>query len=192
MEEIMKKLMLLIGVLFLILGTANTVSAQETDARAYFQQIYNAGGFFTTIHTAEGTDIITSNEDWVCYEDNPRAIDFVVFKTMSFVRLPQKHLPSYVGTVSSDELLNMFPADLQTFFRDGGAVLDQDVYVRGVKGWSVEYQWDGEHWFAQGTKATVYFNIEPSTMRWLQVAETGNEHPFTGWCEHIPEPKNHE
>lgn len=111
------------------------------------------------------------------------------------------------------EVFEAYPLDAQKFLRSGGRFLVEDVYVRGVKTNTIEYNWDGRSWFLPITPAdpnaytrsskVLRLSIEATTMRYVESAtvtitvgrgetaatDTTSYGPWGGVCERIPTPK---
>lgn len=109
--------------------------------------------------------------------------------------------------------LESFPANAQQFFRSGGRILEENVYDKGVKTNTLEYEWNGSSWSLSipspdpkaysRTSKILGLSIEPTTMRyadstsvtitigWGDTAATDTSHygPWTGICEKVSNPK---
>jgi hypothetical protein len=165
-------------------------------ARAYFQQLYAAGG-------------LPKMRAFVCFNDDKSSSHFLTFGAFRYDE-KDAYGPSldkdqpYVFSLPAVALGVMEPSS-QEFFRQGGRVLEMDWYSKGVKtDGTQEYHWDGNSWVHRyttqspfGPEADIYtLFIEPVTMRYrlvlALVINSDNHVPpsvgdvESGTCELIP------
>jgi S1-C subfamily serine protease len=123
----------------------------------------------------------------------------------------QRTMP-YVSLLMKSDFETL-PAELQKFFRNGGRLLEETIYGKGVKIGSGDWIWNGTSWdrklptehpngITQVSK-TFSISIEPTTMRYAesgtvaitvgsgQTAANSTDHygPWGGICEKVPNPK---
>jgi hypothetical protein len=109
--------------------------------------------------------------------------------------------------------LESFPSDAQKFFRNGGRMLEETIYEKGVKIGKGDWIWNGSSWdrklptehpngITQVWK-TFNISIEPTTMRYVESGtvaitvgsgqtaanSTDRYGPWGGICEKVPNPK---
>jgi hypothetical protein len=125
----------------------------------------------------------------------------------------RQHTAPYVTFLMKD-WLESFPANVQQFFRSGGRILEENVYDKGVKTNTLEYEWNGTSWSLSipppdpkaysRTSKVLRLSIEPSTMRYVDSAtetitvgsgetaatDTANYGPWPGVCEKVPNPNS--
>lgn len=148
------------------------------NARAYFSQLYEAGGFFSSINLTDSDgkpDVRRElNTDYVCFSDDFASVNFFTFNTMAYderfatafasvskgpttpeqwqesTRIMQlvRQDAPYVDFLD-DTTLSVLPARAKTFLRQGGRLLTAEFYRKGVKSNEVEYQWNGSAWVIQ-------------------------------------------
>ncbi|MFY9754204.1 MAG: hypothetical protein WAJ92_16300, partial [Candidatus Acidiferrales bacterium] len=166
-------------------------------AYAYDADYYNAQAQLPTFQEkmASGSDIITPEEQ----------------KQFDIMEARQRTAP-YVTFLMKGWLESFSPA-AQQFFRSGGRILEENVYDKGVKTNTLEYQWNGSSWFLtippldpkaySRTSKVLGLSIEPSTMRYADSAsvtitvgwgdtaatDTGGYGSWGGVCERVPNPK---
>ena len=137
---------------------------QQRSARDYYQQLYDAGGFFDLIHTTEGAAIPVKMRSHVCFSDEASAPDFFAFQSYAYDELYAKTFAAFTKTPNqsdlatmqtisekapyidwmTDESLAIWPSTSQKFFRQegGGRILVLDWYMKGVRTrTAVEYHW---------------------------------------------------
>lgn len=211
-------------------------------ARDYYTQLYNAGGFFHSIPATDSNgkaDVLTVlDQHFVCFNDDAKDTDFFTFITMAYDEryakayqsvseqptTPDKQQEAW-RTMDSirqqvpyvefmdDAMLGIFSPNSQTYFRQGGRLLEASFYMKGVKSGEVEYQWEENSWVFQQTsdlsaniKTTKTFrlSIEPATLRYIQqftitdtagsgetkVIESHAAGLFSGTCEKIPDKRS--
>jgi S1-C subfamily serine protease len=166
-------------------------------AYGFDSSYYNAQAKLPTFQekTASGSDIVTAEEQkqFDIMESRQRIAPYVTFLMKGW--------------------LESFPSKLQEFFRNGGRILEENVYNKGVKSNTLEYQWNGNLWFLSippadpkaysRTSKILGLSIEPSTMRysdsasetmtvgWGSTAATGTSRygPWSGACEAVKNPR---
>ena len=152
----------LVATLFFFCAVAGL--GQQRSAREYYQQLYDAGGFFDLIHTGEGGTIPVKVQSHVCFGDEASATDFFAFQTYAYDELYAKSYAAFtkkpnqsdlatMQTITekapyinwmTDEMLAILPAASQKFYRQegGGRILALNWYTKGVKTkTAVEYYW---------------------------------------------------
>ncbi|HZH84483.1 MAG TPA: trypsin-like peptidase domain-containing protein, partial [Phototrophicaceae bacterium] len=163
-------------------------------ARAYFEQLYDAGGIL--------------DEDFVCFNDDYSARGFFAFRAFQYdEKHPDgnkvdKEMP-YVFFVP-EEFFKLGILNNEEFFVRGGRILEMSLYSAGVKTGTDEYRWDGHSWVFRltsrgplGPVTSVYrLIIEPATMRYTEMIAITDDsdahappvvgHPRSGSCELIP------
>jgi hypothetical protein len=187
---------------------------------------------------ADSPPLVIRNADYVCFSDNPNSGTFFTFNTTAYdkdyaeawdklgsassageaakqaeIQLEAiQEIAPYVYFTTSQALV-FLPPEMQTFFRNGGRILKETIYEKGVKTNSLEYQWDGNTWVLPipptdpsaytRTSNLLRLSIEPTTMRYIDSAkvtitvgsgdtaatETTSYGPWSGVCETIPVPK---
>jgi S1-C subfamily serine protease len=144
---------------------------------------------------ASGSDIVTPEEQ----------------KQFDIMEARQRTAP-YL-TLLMKGWLESLPPKAQQFFRNGGRILEEATYDKGVKSNTLEYQWNGTSWSLSippadpkaysRTSRILGLSIEPSTMRysdsvsetitvgWGGTAATGTNRygPWSGACERVQNPK---
>lgn len=109
--------------------------------------------------------------------------------------------------------LESFSPAAQQFFRGGGRILEENVYEKGVKTNTLEYQWNESSWSLSipppdpkaysRTSKVLGLSIESTTMRYADSAsvtiivgwgdtaatDTNRYGPWAGVCERVPNPK---
>jgi hypothetical protein len=167
-------------------------------AYAYDADYYNAQAKLPTFQekmNSGGSDIVTSEEQ----------------KQLDIMEVRQRTAP-YV-TFLMKGWLESFSPEAQQFFRSGGRILDENVYDKGVKTNTLEYQWDGNSWLLSipptdpnaytRTSKIFQLSIEPTTMRYADSAsvtitvgngdtaasDTSRHGPWGGLCEKVPNSK---
>jgi hypothetical protein len=123
----------------------------------------------------------------------------------------QRTMP-YVSLWMKGELESL-SSEMQKFFRNGGRMLEEAVYEKGVKIGTGDWAWNGSSWERQSptehpngitqVSKTFYISIEPTTMRYAESATvaitagsgqtaanaTDRYGPWPGVCEKVPNPK---
>jgi V8-like Glu-specific endopeptidase len=214
-----------------------SIAAPHTtpSARDYYQQLFNAGGFsnglpnavcfsddshsgtfFTFVAYAYNKDFYDAQANLTTLDNQARAAGLTnatpeeekQFKIMERV---QRTAP-YV-TFHMKVWFDLYPPKTQQFFRDGGRLLEESVYDKGVKTNNLEYLWDGSSWSLSipptdpgaytKTSKILSLSIEPTTMRYAESAtvtitvgngdtaatDTTRYGPWAGVCEKVPNPK---
>jgi hypothetical protein len=148
-------------------------SSGNPNARAYFKQLYDSGGFSTSmaVTNSEGKSEITTvpTDNYVCFNDDASALGFFTFRALAYnaqfdraqskakdiamqtnwrknpdkIRefteamdvqdVIQKKAP-YVGFLSED-ILAVFPSELQTYFRQGGRIPQYELLQQRSEVW---------------------------------------------------------
>ncbi len=139
-------------------------------AREYFQGLYRAGGFSN------------GDVDHVCFSDDPASDKFFTFGALAYDKRSAGSsnltMPGYINPLSNNDLKALRKKD-QKFFENGGQVLWQYVYQKGVKVNQFYYRWKGNSWISSiyhytwtnSTIATRDLLIEPTTMRYEESAK---------------------
>jgi hypothetical protein len=149
---------------FMFLFCVVVAFGQQRSAKDFYQQLYDAGGFFDLIHTTEGGTVPVKMQSHVCFSDEASATDFFTFQSYAYDQLYAKTFAAFSKTPSqsdlatmqtisdrapyinwmTDESLALWPAASQKYFRQegGGRILVLDWYMKGVKTkTAVEYHW---------------------------------------------------
>ena len=220
-------------------GNAPPAAGQTTPSdRDYYQRLYDAGGFKSYLTAPDGSrvDVHVPRMDYVCFSDDAHSATFFTFiviaydenaskatnklmkgeevqEQMGIMHAIGQKVASTFGLVprfidSTD--FESWPPDTQQYFRDGGPILKENIYEKGVKVNTIEYRWGGSSWFTSSppadpnayTKKSVvfYLSIEPTTMRYVESEEVtltvgsgesaatsrANYGPSTGVCGQVP------
>jgi hypothetical protein len=123
----------------------------------------------------------------------------------------QRTMP-YVSFWMKSEFESL-PPEVQQLFRNGGRMLEETVYEKGVKIGTGNWVWNGSSWERQlptehpngitQVSKMFYISIEPTTMRYAesgtvaimvgsgQTADNSLDRygPWSGVCEKVPNPK---
>jgi Trypsin-like peptidase domain len=150
-------------------------SVSPNTARAFYTQLYAAGGFFESISAVSSDgkpDVLTVlDKRYVCFNDDPHSQVFFAFKAVAYDERYAKanksidetplnsETPREAGSIMEsiqksapyvdflpDFLLGSLKAEVQAYFRRGGRVLNADFYRKGVKTSDADYEWDGNLW----------------------------------------------
>jgi S1-C subfamily serine protease len=217
-------------------SSSKPVQVAETPvtARDYYQQLFAAGGFsgdlpayvcfgddshsttfFTFRAYAFDADYYNAQAKLPTFQEKMASGSDTVtpaeHKQLDIMEARQRTAP-YI-TLLMKGWLESFPAKAQQFFRNGGRILEESVYDKGVKTNTLEYQWNGNSWFLSvppadpkaysRTSKVLGLSIEPSTMRYSDSAsvtmtvgwgdtaatDTNRYGPWGGICEHVRNPK---
>jgi Trypsin-like peptidase domain len=183
---------------------APSSSVAPTEARAYYRQLYDAGGFFHSLSVTDSNgkpDILTVLDRYfVCFNDDSKSQTFFTFSAMAYderyAKASQVFEEARSAAAQQDarramqaveqtapyiqffdaNLLDAWPPDAQSYFRQGGRTLSADIYKKGVKITEVEYHGNENLWVAQesgpsgGVKKTktYHLSIEPATLRYTE------------------------
>ena len=203
-------------------------------ARDYYQQLFDAGGFSTHFGRAYVcfSDDANSGRFFtffaVAYDENyskaeKKSVEILESGGDTTTANPEiekifeiEHRIQGTGpyvTFLPEDFLSDYSPDQRQFLRDGGRVLIETDYEKGIKGGGMLYLWDGSKWVQrmqpQHPEADVqvskifYLSIEPSTMRYSQsgditvtagrgktaVTRKDKFDPWDGVCEEVPKPK---
>jgi Trypsin-like peptidase domain len=155
------------------------VPENPTTARAYYKQLYDAGGFFrsTPVTNSDGrSEVLRAlNKHYVCFSDDQQSDDFFAFDAMAYDERyakaydalavaggtpPEKwqELSQIMDSIKQDvpyvsfvddQFLSLLPSKFQTYLRRGERFLDLNVYEKGVNSGEQEFHWDGNIWVLQ-------------------------------------------
>ncbi len=155
----------------------HSASIGSPEVRAYYRQLYDAGGFFHALSATDSNGSYESetvlDKDFVCFNDDSNSQTFFTFRALGYderhamaskafdearsaaaqqdaLRAMQEVQQSaqYIGMVDAT-LLNAFPPGLQSYFRQGGRVMRLDIYRKGVKLGELEYRGTENVWVNQ-------------------------------------------
>lgn len=151
--------------------------ATPTAARAYYKQLYDAGGFFhsdsATITDEKGEVITAPDKQFVCFNDDSRSQTFFTFTAVGYDERYAKASQMFDEAQSSPAmqdawqamqaiqqtapyteflsatLLALVSPDAQPYYRQGGRVLSASIYTKGIKTVDDDYEGKENSWVAQ-------------------------------------------
>jgi len=156
-------------------------SVRPTVARAYYMQLYEAGGFFRFVPTTNSdgkSEVLTAlDQDYVCFNDDAQSQMFFAFSAEAYderyAKAGQVFLNAADATAEKqqeawhlmksiqqsapyvdfldDTTPGLLPPNTQEYFRQGKRALDASFYRKGVKSGGAEYHWDGNSWVVKET-----------------------------------------
>ena len=158
-------------------GPAPSSSVAPTEARAYYRQLYDAGGFFhsdsATISDEKGEVITAPDKNFVCFNDDSKSQTFFTFTAVGYDERYAKASQMFDEAQSSPAmqdawqamqairqtapyteflsatLLALVSPDAQPYYRQGGRVLSASIYTKGIKTVDGDYEGTGNSWVAQ-------------------------------------------
>jgi hypothetical protein len=186
---------------------APSPSVSPTAARAYYKQLYDAGGFF-------------NSERFVCFHDNPNLQWFFTFSVMAYderyAKAAKAHMEALfdktkddseawhtmrsieasrpnVDFIDDDLLSTMdipFGAATETYLRSGGQLLTYTHYYKGVSTGPEHYRGTEKLWTFNLSPSLnhqtddILLTFAPATLRYVLAA--GGKVGVSGMCEEIP------
>jgi hypothetical protein len=151
--------------------------ATPSAARAYYKQLYDAGGFFHSLSVTDSNgkpDSLTVLDTYfVCFNDDSKSQTFFTFIAMAYderyAKASQVFEEARSAAAQQDarramqavELtapyiqlldattLDAFPPDAQSYFRQGGRSMSLDIYKKGVKTSEINYDGTENAWVTQ-------------------------------------------
>jgi hypothetical protein len=183
---------------------ALSASVAPTEARAYYRQLYDAGGLFHSLSTTDSNgkpdSLTVLDKDFVCFNDDSKSQTFFTFEAMGYderyAKASQVSEEARSAAAQQDarramqaveqtapyiqffdaNLLDAWPPDAQSYFRQGGRSMSLDIYKQGVKTSEIEYSGTENSWVTQesgpsgGVKKTKLYrlSIEPATLRYTE------------------------
>jgi hypothetical protein len=161
-------------------NAAPSPSVRPTAARAYYKQLYDAGGFVNAGGFARNL------VDFVCFDGDSSSESFFAFGAIA--ASIQSSAPYVKVFPMKPEFYTAYPDGrmLEVLFYQKGVMTGSATY-NGVKGW--ENNWVVEESLKSG-KIKSSISIEPTTMRYIYTLSTfePNVAPLlqSGVCEKIP------
>lgn len=173
-------------------------SVSPTAARAYYKQLYDAGGILG---------------GFVCFHDDPSLQWFFTFRVYVYDERYARAINALVANVNDDEAWHtkesilasrpivdfMVDADmifwdnvnpeLATYLRDGGLLLSYSSYYKGVTTGPENFRGTGPSWTFDLSPSLdqthkIWLTFEPTTLRYVQTVS--GTVLVSGTCEKIP------